>query len=296
MEKHIQRDLSADLRGCSPTAAWHDWGNHHPLYPPEDGDGNRHSYQSSFGFLVKVRNSGITFWASAGGYWHFSPNFSPLLSQLPPLLSENISLLSFFSDSRLCPVIALSSVPVLALASAGDLKSVTENWKANLKQLGFIITHISKWKVSLKPYFSYLKAGQREPFQLFENTFWVNEFVDTNKLAFLMGKALNSFKTHIHRWFIYHKRDLTKWNLPNSKAGFSQMALSGCSLILSAQVSAMSSEAFSWKVHPRRLCLSPWPLSPNITSRNSLERQQGYFPPEDVFLCDSSANKEPCSH
>lgn len=184
-------------------AAWHSQGNHHPLYPPGDGDGNRHSHQNSFGFLVKIRNSGINFWASAGGCWHSSPNFSPPLSQLPPLLSETISLLSPFSDSRLCPVIALSSVLVLALASAGDLKSVTENWKANPQQLGFIITHISNWKVNLKPYFSYLKAGQKEPFQLFENTFWVNEFVDTNKLAFMMGKALNSFKTHTHTDGLY---------------------------------------------------------------------------------------------
>lgn len=57
---------------------------------------------------------------------------------------QNLSLHTPFSDSRLCPVIALSSVAVLALASAGDLKSVTENWKANPKQLGFIITLISK--------------------------------------------------------------------------------------------------------------------------------------------------------
>lgn len=293
MEKHTQSDLSADLGGRPPTAGswfpWHGQGNHHPLYPPGDEDGNRHSHQSSFGFLVKVRSSGITFWASARGYWHFSPIFSPPLSQLPPLLSENISLLSLFSESRLCPVTALSSVPVLALASSGDLKSVTENWKANPKQLGLIITHISKWKVNLKPYFSYLKAGQKEPFQLFGNTFWVNEFVDTNKLAFLMGKASNSFKTHTHRWFIYHKRDLTKWNLPNSKTRFFKMALNGCSLILSPQISAMSSEAFSWKVHPRRLGLSPQTLSPDVTSRNNLERQQDYFLPEDVFLCDFSA-------
>lgn len=300
MEEHIQRDLSADLGGRSPTAgswwlpvaAWHGHRNHHPLNPPGDGDGNTHSHQSRLGFLVKVRNSGITFWASAGGYWHFSPNFTPPLSQLHPLLSpESLSLHTPFSDSRLCPIIALSSVAVLALASAGDLKSVTENWKANPKQLGFIITLISKWKVNLKPHFSYLKAGQKEPFWLFKNTFWVNEFVDINKLAFLMEKALNSFKTHIHRWFIYHERDLTKRNLPNSKTGFLQTALNGCSLILSSQISAMSSEAFSWKVYPRRLCLSPQPLSPDTTSRKRQKRQQGCFPPEDVFLWDFSAKK-----
>lgn len=60
-----------------------------------------------------------------------------------------------------------------------------------------------------------------------------------------MEKALNSFKTHIHRWFIYHVRDLTKRNLPNGETGFLQMALNGCSLILLPQISVMSSEAFS---------------------------------------------------
>lgn len=59
--------------------------------------------------------------------------------------------------------------------------------------------------MNLKPYFSYLKAGQKEPFQLFENTLWVNEFVDTNKLAFLMGEALNSFKTHTQMVYIPQK-------------------------------------------------------------------------------------------
>lgn len=125
MEEHIQRDLSADLGGCSPTAgswwlpvaAWHGHRNHHPLNPPGDGDGNTHSHQSRLGFLVEVRNSGITFWASAGGYWHFSPNFTPLLFQLHPLLSpESLSAHSFLRLQALpCYCSVLSGCPCTCL-------------------------------------------------------------------------------------------------------------------------------------------------------------------------------------
>lgn len=60
-----------------------------------------------------------------------------------------------------------------------------------------------------------------------------------------MEKALNSFKAHIHRWFIYHARDLTKRNLPNRETRFLQMALNGCFFILLPQIRVMSSEALS---------------------------------------------------